>query len=459
VKPRALLYVVLVAACGDDESVGPSPPAAEVLVSPGLDTLRTGETMVLAAIAISASGDTLSGHTVYWTSSDPDVAGVSSEGMVTGHRTGTVAIRATVEEVTGSASLRVESRFKARAVELESIRACAIGMDDRIRCWGSDVGPYGGSYGWLGQGELGADFLAHPTLIATSTTFAVLGEGMPWCALTPAGAAWCWGSGGFSSASQPPDGRGTPEPLPGGVVFTRLSGGCGLSAGTVYCWDTNALPRPTPMPAWSTASGFTDFDSEIFAPFFDDTYCGIDAGAALWCWGSNYQGQVGDGTIWNNRDEPVPIGAGTSFDLVRVGDASTCALALGGRPYCWGENESGQVGDGTTVQRLVPTPVAGDLRLTELDVGYRHVCGLDADGVAWCWGRNTNGELGTGDQTDRHQPTVVATDLRFRTIRAGWNRTCAISLDDEVYCWGLPFGPGSVLPPRLRPVPVLTEGE
>jgi alpha-tubulin suppressor-like RCC1 family protein len=125
------------------------------------------------------------------------------------------------------------------------------------------------------------------------------------------------------------------------------------------------------------------------------------------------------------NDPPVALGGGHS-----------CALSSEGQAYCWGLNGSGQLGDGTNVERLSPMPVSGSVRLVALEGGAMFTCGLDASGAAWCWGSNSSGQLGDGTTENRAVPTLVLTDRRFTQITAGVTHACGIATDGDSYCWG-----------------------
>ena len=89
----------------------------------------------------------------------------------------------------------------------------------------------------------------------------------------------------------------------------------------------------------------------------------------------------------------------------------TCGLIGSGAAYCWGDNEVGMVGDGTTVDRLVPTAVAGGHRFNSLDAGFRHTCGRTTTGAIYCWGSNGAGQLGDDSSTARSAPVKVVGQL------------------------------------------------
>jgi alpha-tubulin suppressor-like RCC1 family protein len=149
------------------------------------------------------------------------------------------------------------------------------------------------------------------------------------------------------------------------------------------------------------------------------------------CWGENWTGQIGDGTT-AFKTVPTPVAGGHRFSYIAVstgfGDGSsaplpvipgiqagmghTCALTETGKPYCWGWNGSGQLGDGTTLDRLTPRPVGGDLNLTSIALGGSATCGRRGNQI-WCWGSNLVGQLGNGTQMDSATPTLVASPFNL----------------------------------------------
>jgi hypothetical protein len=129
-------------------------------------------------------------------------------------------------------------------------------------------------------------------------------------------------------------------------------------------------------------------------------------------------------------------------DAIRVsaGDEHTCALMMQGRVMCWGSNTWGQLGDGTATDRLTPTPVVGLAgEAVAIDAGYHHTCALLASGVAQCWGRNVFGQLGDGTTADRLTPTTVVglSGLGTATaVSAGADHTCVLATSGATQCWG-----------------------
>lgn len=147
---------------------------------------------------------------------------------------------------------------------------------------------------------------------------------------------------------------------------------------------------------------------------------------------------------------------------VAAGSGHTCALDTTGAAYCWGRASSGELGTGV-VDAFAPGPrrVSGGLTFTALAAGDRHTCGLTAEGAAYCWGENQTGQLGRGDTTSTTAPVRVAGGHHFTRITAGWLHNCALDEGGEAYCWGL-HAPGAARRGKrgrrvwavLRPLPV-----
>ena len=141
---------------------------------------------------------------------------------------------------------------------------------------------------------------------------------------------------------------------------------------------------------------------------------------------------------------------------VEVGYFHSCALDDTGRVWCWGRNADGQLGDGTTTDRLTPVPVASLEGVAGIATGYYHSCAWFGDGSAQCWGRNAEGQLGDGSTTDRTSPVPVSGLGDVAEIALGSNFSCARLTSGEVRCWGYNFGQlgNGTNTRRLTPAPV-----
>jgi alpha-tubulin suppressor-like RCC1 family protein len=168
-----------------------------------------------------------------------------------------------------------------------------------------------------------------------------------------------------------------------------------------------------------------------------DHTCGITTDNRLYCWGKNDSGEVGDGTTID-RVRPVAVAPSLRFKLVSTYYTHTCAVTTDSRVYCWGGNAMGQLGDGTTTRHLTPQPVAGIRTYRQVDVGAEYSCAIGtADDRAYCWGSNFFGRLGIGVGGGiRTAPTPVAGARQFRQVHAGTRHACAVTPANLAFCWG-----------------------
>lgn len=178
--------------------------------------------------------------------------------------------------------------------------------------------------------------------------------------------------------------------------------------------------------------------------------CALTADGVAWCWGANDVGQLGDGsTASRTYPAAVDMPAGTQFKEIAASGfqngSHTCALAIDGTAWCWGLNDSGQIGDATTLNRLVPTAVVMPEGKTfvHISAGQKHACAIATDGSGWCWGAGALGQLGDGWQTNWSIPMPIDVVGTFTQISAGSLHTCALTKNGTAWCWG--YGAEGVL--------------
>lgn len=180
--------------------------------------------------------------------------------------------------------------------------------------------------------------------------------------------------------------------------------------------------------------------------------CNFQNGSLVSCWGSNQFGQIGDGTT-TDRHTPTTIdgfGSGRTAVGISAGSKHTCAILDDGSVSCWGHSAKGQLGYGDTEFRRAPTPTMslGTSRSAiALSLGTYHTCALLDDGGVKCWGDNEYGQLGDGTEIDSYSPSssVLANVMR---ISSSGKHSCAILNDGSVSCWGInngQFGDGSTV--------------
>jgi alpha-tubulin suppressor-like RCC1 family protein len=349
---------------------------------------------------------------------------------------------------------------------------CAATATGSVRCWGESSIANGQVVDGLTLGQ------RVPTTVAGVSGIARVASGESHaCALSQGGGVVCWGLGflgqlgdGNAATSFVPV---TPVGLASGVLQVVAGGNhsCALlGGGTVRCWghnfhgqlgDDSNSDRPAPV-AVAGLSGVT-----AIAAGWRHT-CAVIAGGAARCWGDNVGdgfagGQLGDGTR-NSSDVPVAVLApGVVFTRLSGGGNMSCGLTSIGAALCWGENGRGQLGDGTTTDRLVPTPVLGlDSGVLAISAGGlhpfldEHACAVDGNGAVWCWGGNRFGQIGDGSTVYRDAPAATGLSAGMVDVSAGGTHSCARSAGGAVLCWGYDqygqVGDGSRDPTRAAPV-------
>lgn len=186
--------------------------------------------------------------------------------------------------------------------------------------------------------------------------------------------------------------------------------------------------------------------------------CALEEDGTVSCWGQNSSGQLGDGTT-TQRLTPVRAGTFNTAISISAGRSHTCALLVNGTVFCWGSNGSGRLGNGNTVNQLSPVAVSGLSNAIGISAGGSHTCALRANGTVACWGAGTQGQLGNGGQTSSTLPLDVSGLSNVAAIDAGFNHTCALLANGTARCWGLnnagQLGDGST---TLRSSPVTVSG-
>lgn len=191
---------------------------------------------------------------------------------------------------------------------------------------------------------------------------------------------------------------------------------------------------------------------------------GLDTAGAAWCWGANTKSVLGDGTQ-TSRSSPVAVLGGLTFTRIFASPKGETAYGLtsAGALYAWGENSQGQIGDGTTIDKSSPVAVLGGLTFVKVIVYRKSVWAITADGTAYSWGANANGQIGDATVIAKSSPVAVLGGLKFSDIAVIDGPTdqytpIGMDLGGNAYCWGSntngTVGDGSVLA-RSSPVAVL----
>jgi choice-of-anchor C domain-containing protein len=342
------------------------------------------------------------------------------------------------------------------------LHTCALlSTSGQSYCWG------GNAEGQLGDGTTAERWT--PGAVQQAPAFArVATISNHTCALDASGKAYCWGNNQFGQLGDATTTRrSVPAEVRGGMNFASIVAGSGFtcalaaSSSQAYCWGDNRSAQlgtgdyqASVIPQRPVQGGrsFRSISSGIFHT------CALDATGKAYCWGFNDSGELGNRTT-TSSPSPVAVEQGSlNFTSLAAGGFHNCALTAARQAYCWGDNSFGQVGDSTKTNALVPVQVRGGLSFTKIASGNsQHTCALTAVGKAYCWGRNHFGQLGDGTTTDRQTLVEVRGGLSFTSIMVSFGHTCARSTSGQVYCWGSnsngQLGDGTTTP-RLTPTPV-----
>jgi len=319
---------------------------------------------------------------------------------------------------------------------------CVTTTTGRVQCWGAN------DFGELGDGS-NTDRWTPVDVVGLGADVKAITEGRyHTCALMNGGGVKCWGANGLGQLG---DGtntdRWTPvevQGLAGGAIaiVAGLSHTCALmDGGAVRCWGGNGtgqLGDGTNIDSWTATevSGLSAGVTNVIADL-NHTCALMDSGGVK-CWGANASGQLGDGT---NTDRWIPTdvqGLSSGVEAVVGRFLHHCALTQDGAVKCWGANEAGQLGDGTSEDRWTPVHVQGlDSGVKALATGLSHTCALMQYGGIKCWGANGVGELGDGTNTDRWIPVDVSKlNGGVMAVAGGFDHTCAIMNNGMMKCWG-----------------------
>ena len=304
---------------------------------------------------------------------------------------------------TGSSLFSISGYSDWKSVSVGRAHQCAIRGTGLLYCWGDDT------YGQVGNGSTTGNPSSPVRVAGTATTWKSVSAGANHtCAVLGSGYLYCWGddtAGQLGNGST--DGSQT---------------GPDRVAGTSTSWK-------------SVTAGGTHT-------------CGILGTGYLYCWGDDTNGQVGNGDTTGNPTGPVRVaGTATTWKSVSAGANHTCAVLGSGYLYCWGDDTTGQLGNGsgTTAGQAAPTRITTVYDWRSISAGSGHTCGVRAAGALYCWGDNTYGQVG-GSANPVQSPLRYSTLNDWTAPDTGSRFSCGLRGAGSLYCWGAQQAPSNGTP-------------
>lgn len=294
--------------------------------------------------------------------------------------------------------LRVANLDAALDISSGADHVCVVRQDGTVWCWGSN------RYGQLGFGEVGPG-VSIPTQVPGILNAVAVGLGDNHsCALTVDRTVWCWGWNNYGQS------------------------------GDALVDDKSIVQRPQQV------TGVSDV---VQLHVGGNHTCVLTQDANAFCWGDNFNGQLGDPTVTTPyKSTPNVVSGITRFVSLAAGGAHTCGLLQDGDTLCWGWNRFGQIGNGSSgITRDVPepAPVIALYDASIVAIAGSHMCARHGDGDVSCWGENATGQLGNGvfgDTLALAEPQTVSLLAPGVTVTTGANHSCALISSTEVVCWG-----------------------
>ena len=322
--------------------------------------------------------------------------------------------------------------------------SCTLHLDGAISCWGDNT------HGQLGNGS--KDNFSEPAKVVDITDATAINAGYHHsCALHLGGTISCWGDNYSGQLGNGQSGPNTDSALP--VEVEGITEAIAISAGSSH---SCALHQDGSISCWGSDGQLgngSEVDSAVdsaipvrVADITDATAitagythsCALHEDSTISCWGSNIHGELGNGQSGYGFDSdwPVRVAGITDAIAITTGIGYSCALHQTGTISCWGNNEYGQLGNGTDGDSSVPVQVADITDATAITTGYSRSCALHEDGTISCWGYNSSVQTDDGQIKWSLPPFEVAGITDAIAITTGIGYSCALHQTGTISCWG-----------------------
>ena len=367
-------------------------------------------------------------------------------------------------------------KIRKSSIAAGGYKSYAIQSDGSLLGWGGGksyrVSGKGENYGGIGDGT-DEDRLSPAKIMDDVVVVSNMGDILA-AAIKTDGSLWAWGHNGVGQIGDGTvtkygdygdvienNSRLSPVKVMEDVVSVSVGRTFAMAVktdGSLWAWGDNLhsqlgigkTPTRTPygydMDTWHLAINplpvkIMDDMAHISAGLVHSA--SIKTDGSLWAWGDNGFGQIGDGTVsffahrdpqyHKNNDRPSPIKIMDDVTLVSAGMFYTAAIKTDGSLWAWGDNQRGQLGDGTTKAKHSPVKII-DSDVVYVSAGSEHTMAVMSDNSLWAWGYNDCGQLGNGKTSKMVRPTKIMNDVAH--VSAGAGHTMAVKTDGSLWVWG-----------------------
>ena len=355
---------------------------------------------------------------------------------------------------TKSNTIDFKMSVQFKEIEVGGYHTLALDKDNNLWAWGSN-----------GKGQLGDGTTTNktsPTKIETGITFVQLSAGHTHSAgIDNDGKLWTWGFNRFGELGDGTVGDKNSKNVPQNIMKDKT-----FKKVIASDYSTLAIDMNDEIWYWGMYYGSSnsmvyipqklDFKIEYSLISGNSHYLFLDKQKKLWSWGSNYNGELGDGTT-TDKTSPVQIMSDKQFTQVSAGGRFSLVIDDDGKIWSWGRNSVGELGDGTTTDKTSPVQIKQGTNFIQVSAGNQHSLAIDSEGNLWTWGRNKEGQLGDGTTNNRAVPQKIMNGTKFKRVYAREYSSLALDVNGNLWSWG--ENVGSVLgdgttTDRLTPVQI-----
>ena len=449
----ALLFLFLFG-CGDflsdDDASSSSSSSVAAKIELNVTNIWTLELGTTFQLEVSFTPSDTQNKELEWSSLNSEIVEVSNTGLLTAKNIGVTSITVTSKEDSPRTD-QISIFVKSSAAVAGAMSTCAIDAQNKSWCWGK------GGDGQLGNGALVRKFI--PTEVSGGYNFTQITAGENFtCGLNNAGLTWCWGSNtNGRQGSNSGQFNNVPTQVSGEHVFHSISSGgghtCGLKViGEVWCWGAGAkgqLGNGDKKDQITPVKVSGELKISTISAGQNHT-CALDTTDVAWCWGDNASKQLGNSDITDESSIPVKVSGNQLFIFISSGFSHTCGIKVDFTGWCWGANESQQLGQDASETESAPVEVSHDHIYIAISAMNQYSCGLILDHInekgvientsIVCWGSGKNGRRGDGTTTTTKAPTRIKTNINsFVGMADGASNQhmCGITSEKAVYCWGV----------------------